>query len=209
MNKFIVLAVASSLLASAAVAAPYGKNTKSCKSFIQLGAGYAMSKTKGNGVYNISRDIKNKGSMLDFAVGYNLNEAASISLNPMIITSFNGKETVTTNTSKSKLQYTGAFLNGRYDLSTGMMIKPFVMAGVGGIKVRSKDSYGVNSAKKTKNMFGFQGGAGVAMALQDNMDVELGYRAIGVSNRTLKYTAVNSRKLDIVHNVVAGVKYTF
>ncbi len=212
MKKTIIVAVAAALAASSALAAPQHSHSKAGKAFVQVGGGYSMASTKGVGKYNIGKSIKNKGALVEAAVGYHVNDALSVSVNPMIITGLNGKKTVGNVSSKSKLQYMGALVNARYDIATGTMFKPYIMAGVGGMKVRSKDTLGSAAAeKKTKNSFAFQGGAGVAVAVQDNVELELGYRAISTSKRTVKYVKGQDqgRKANVVHNVVAGVRYTF
>ncbi len=214
MNKIITLAVVSALFASSALAATH---SNSGKAFVQLGGGYATSKAAGAGNLDIdSKGIKTKlnGGLVEGALGYNVNDYMSVSVNPMFIASMTGKKSNTaTKVFNTKLRYTGGLVNARFTVPTNTMFKPFIMGGVGMMNVKAKDVADVKADKlqKSKSLVAFQGGAGVAIAISSNVDLEVGYKMLNTAKKSIKYTAdsEDARKLGVVHNILGGVKYTF
>lgn len=105
-------------------------------------------------------------------------------------------------------------LNAYYDINTGTKFTPYVGAGLGiaMLKASERGIYSDNksaNASDSRNTFAWQIGAGVSYALNDNFNVDLGYRFLDEGH--VAYKDVNSlNKYEAkAHEVSLGVRYTF
>lgn len=205
MKKIVIAAVAS-MVAFSASAASHGKEGKA---FVQIGGGYSINSSKGKVAYNIGKSIKAKGAVVDTAVGYHLNNDLSLSVNPVYFT-LKGKKKVNGVANKNKAQGYGAFVTARYAVPVGMMVKPYVEAGAGMLKITSKET-APTKGKKSRSSFAVKGGVGVLASVHQNIDLQLGYSIMSPSKQTIKYdkTTGSARKYQPIHTFGAGVVYTF
>lgn len=104
-------------------------------------------------------------------------------------------------------------VNGLYDFNLGWPVTPYVGAGVGVARVNF-DSVTVPLAGRTiddtATTFAYQGIAGVAYAITQNLKFDVSYRYFGTSNPYLKDSAhVDERAQYRDHTVLAALRWEF
>ena len=111
-------------------------------------------------------------------------------------------------------------MNGFFDLHNETPFTPYLGGGMGFANVHLSDTRGVDAVSgalnnhifqdDSDNVFAYQAGAGVEVALNRRLSLDLGYRYFGTGTATLKkdwpnYTNV---KMDS-HNATAGLRLKF
>lgn len=113
-----------------------------------------------------------------------------------------------------KLNNTNLFMNALYDINLGMMMTPYIGAGLG-VQYVEADNIGNLAAGGSLDesgvaKFAYQGIAGVAAQLDHNWAVTADYRYIESEDpRFDRTTGGNGRMDNTSHNVVVGLRYTF
>jgi len=99
-------------------------------------------------------------------------------------------------------------INGFYDFDLGLPVTPFAGAGLGIARVRiDSDWLGVDSSD---TVFAYQLGAGVAFALNPQVNVDLQYRFFATLDPELKFTSGDRFDTEyMTHNVMLGLRYNF
>ncbi|MFA5689468.1 MAG: outer membrane protein [Kiritimatiellales bacterium] len=93
-------------------------------------------------------------------------------------------------------------LNGYYDFRNSSIITPYLMGGIGAVRVKVKiDELGSGS----DTVAAFQLGAGVDVKVTDNISLDAGYRFLKTSDPDL-----DGVDMEITgHRVELGLRYTF
>ncbi len=105
---------------------------------------------------------------------------------------------------KVYIKQIGGFANAYYDLRTGSRFAPYITIGAGILRTEIEDdisigSGAISSGKKSKLKMAFQGGGGLAYSVSSNIELELGYRAIGSKNNKAITYSNNALNLNISH----------
>ncbi len=105
---------------------------------------------------------------------------------------------------KAKAKTQSLFLNAYYDLPVKWAVVPYVGAGIGYSKAQLK-SVDFNTWDKSKNIIGWNVGAGLAYNITKNFAIDAGYRYVDIGkwkSGTAKFDLTN-------HEFYAGIRYTF
>ena len=119
--------------------------------------------------------------------------------------------TAPVNTTRSNQSYRSYMLNGYFDVPTYTPVHPYVGAGIGVARIKSR--LGVldtdTATKKRETNLAYQLMAGVGYNLTRNWTLDVGYR--WVDNGHSKWnTALGEVKMDSTeHQMTVGVRYTF
>lgn len=99
-------------------------------------------------------------------------------------------------------------INGFYDFDLGLPVTPFAGAGLGFARVSiDSDWLGVDSSD---TVFAYQLGAGVAFALNPQVNLDLQYRFFATLDPELKSTSGDRFDTEyMTHNVMLGLRYSF
>ena len=96
------------------------------------------------------------------------------------------------------------FLNAYYDLPVKWAVVPYVGAGIGYSKAQVKE-LDVNAWDASKNIIGWNVGAGLAYNITKNFAIDAGYRYVDLGQWKEK-----GAKFDLTnHEFYAGIRYTF
>jgi opacity protein-like surface antigen len=93
--------------------------------------------------------------------------------------------------------------NGFIDFGANRTVKPYIMAGLGGAKLKLKSTD--MNADEEDNVFAYQAGAGCGIALNELIVFDVSYRYMGTSDTDLDGTKVSYGS----HNLLAGVRFNF
>jgi opacity protein-like surface antigen len=119
--------------------------------------------------------------------------------------------------------YVGAFammLNGFFDIHNESPVTPYLGGGVGFSTVHLSSTRGVDANLGTRNdhifrsdddnVFAYQAGAGVDLALNRRLSLDLGYRYFGTSRASFRKDWPNSTDLKLEsHNAAVALKVKF
>lgn len=143
--------------------------------------------------------------------------------------SWSGDSLGDTDSTKMKFDVQTLFVNLYYDIKTSTAFTPYFGAGLGMAFIKGKSDLSINygpgaptfsgSASKSQTNFAWNVGAGVAYAITDNWDLDLGYRYVDMGEvKTGGITYQDSfgssetytGKADLrAHEVMLGIRYTF
>jgi opacity protein-like surface antigen len=85
-------------------------------------------------------------------------------------------------------------VNGSVDMPTGTMFTPYATAGVGFNKLTKSDYK--NSAYKDKSQLAWNAGLGLKTKIQDNMDLDLGYKFVNLGEiKAAKKASVQAQEI--------------
>lgn len=192
------------LLTSAAVLAVFSSaaNAADITPYASVKAVMSMTnmdhKTEGD-----SSDFTNYGA--DIAIG-----AKTGAVRAELAYAYLAKDNDTSDDIKWKTSAQSFMLNGYFDIDNPTVFKPYVGAGVGMAKVKTKASF-INendepvSDSISKNKFAYSLMAGVGAEVAKNVTVDVGYR----------YTDYGTMSKDgykhdtKAHQILAGVRYSF
>lgn len=111
-----------------------------------------------------------------------------------------------------------AMINAYYDINTGTKFTPYIGAGIGiahleaqeeGFYVEKDGSKRPAIASDSRNTFAWQIGAGVSYALNDNFNVDFGYRYIDEGHVSYRDASSINKYEAKSHELSLGVRYTF
>ncbi|MFH7325779.1 outer membrane protein [Desulfurivibrio sp. C05AmB] len=99
-------------------------------------------------------------------------------------------------------------INGFYDFNLGLPVTPFAGGGLGIARVRiDSDWLGVDSSD---TVFAYQLGAGLAFALNPQVNIDLQYRFFATLDPELKFQSGERFDTEyMTHNVMLGLRYSF
>ena len=112
-----------------------------------------------------------------------------------------GKYNVDGDKAKAKTQ--SLFLNAYYDLPVKWAVVPYVGAGIGYSKAQLKSVE--DNLDKSKNIIGWNVGAGLAYNITKNFSIDAGYRYVDIG----KWKKEGVRADLTNHEFYAGIRYTF
>ncbi len=208
------------LLASAIVAIAGSASAKTSsdqgKYYVKANAGYAQTKYKivdhNEGKNTELKAKKGKGFIGAIDFGYNLSSNVRSEVEFLFDDGLKAKVDGILTT---KIKTMAGLVNFAYDFKSSTRITPFVMGGIGYAKNKIKFEVGnTKVGGKNKNNFIYQLGAGVALEVEKNVNVELGYRAI--NKNCGKYTVGSTtdggtfkRKGNFDHVAMAALRVSF
>lgn len=180
--------------------------------YVSLGAGAQWlndAKTSGAGVNTKYR--YETGPLVIGALGYGFGNG--IRVEGELGYRHSDVKSASTGTATGATNATDLMLNGLYDFNLGWPVTPYVGVGVGGARVRY-DSVtipgGSNMIKDSDTDFAYQGIAGVAYAVNENLKIDLGYRYFATTNpsvNTSTGTGVTSHYSD--NAVLLSLRWEF
>ncbi|UWX58795.1 outer membrane beta-barrel protein [Chlorobaculum sp. MV4-Y] len=92
--------------------------------------------------------------------------------------------------------------NAYYDIDAGSGVKPYLMGGAGWGHTRAKEP----SQTITDDVFVWQVGAGVGVAVADNTTLDLGYRYVKPDDFSV---GGGDKAQWAIHNIMLGLRYQF
>jgi opacity protein-like surface antigen len=93
--------------------------------------------------------------------------------------------------------------NGYIDFGANPSIKPYIMAGIGGAKLKLKSSD--MDADEEDNVFAYQAGVGCGIAISKDVTFDVSYRYMGTSDANFNGTEVTYGS----HNLLGGLRFSF
>ncbi len=150
--------------------------------------------------------LKGKGFMGAVDFGYNLSNNVRTELEFYLDNGIPGKK----NGVKVDSKTYAALVNLAFDFKNSSKFTPYVMGGLGYAKNKFKVTTPSTSVKLNKNNFMYQVGAGVALEVEKNINLDLGYRAIHKGGKGLNIGTANyKRKGSFQHVALVGVRVSF
>ena len=199
MKKSLLLAMLFAALGAApALAGTYVSGA------IGLGIPGDYSGTDSGTKYQVSF---NNGVPFNAAVGYDSgNSRAEFAIGHQKY----GVDTITIGTTKYKVSDAAAIdgsawtymANGYLDLNKGNDIEPYAMAGLGFATLKESVKVSGVTILADETRFTWQLGAGLGFKLSKNLTGDFGYRY-------LKPTGMDNNGSMSLHNILAGVRYSF
>ena len=115
-----------------------------------------------------------------------------------------------------EVQSQSLLLNMFYPFETGILVTPYIMGGLGAALVDIRDVI-VSSTVFIDNYqtaFAYQTGAGIDLAVNDHLTVDLAYRYFGTADKEFENNAQvgAQKKFDFryrAHNALLGLRYKF
>lgn len=213
MNKLTKLAVFVGLAASASVAFA---NSSSDKTGFYAGVKLGESIEQVHGQKSLtgnraSNDTKNGGAA-GVTAGYNFQNQFDLPFRTELDYTFresvdSGKNVTNdgNNRNHNHVRVQTAMFNGYYDYYTGTDFTPWVSLGIGysNIYLKSKEA-GYSKTGHHDNL-AWGGGVGVNYALNNSMDLDVGYKFISAG----KAKSGDARAKVYTHDFTAGVNYYF
>jgi opacity protein-like surface antigen len=241
-NSITAIAIAMLALSSVNSANSYNRENKF---YTHLDIGYALqhlpqnlsdSTAKYSGsVYSTSLKGDGKGYIGSGGIGFHLLNEFRLDLSVYYNAGLKAKKNATLSdvniNSKSKVDATGIFISGYYDIMTGSLVNPYVMFGMGVVRSQYKPRVNIfNSSttsrqlggKKALTGFAYRFSLGGSYHFAANLDIDFGYQLI--HQGPLKANKKNKRKdyrvdygsdlsvsskREITHAVTTGIRYTF
>jgi opacity protein-like surface antigen len=119
--------------------------------------------------------------------------------------------------------HVGAFammMNGFFDLHNPSPVTPYLGGGMGFASVRLSDTRGIDAgtgainnnifSSDVDNVFAYQAGVGMELALTRRLSIDLGYRYFGTSRANFKKDWPNFSNVTLdSHNAAAGLRLKF
>ncbi len=110
------------------------------------------------------------------------------------------------------LHNTALMMNALYEHETGMRLRPYIGAGIGGAVVGADNLRTINGTDldKSKLAFAYQGIAGFALTLSGNWDFTADYRYFATNDVKFKPSVGTKGETEnSSHNLMMGIRYTF
>ena len=110
---------------------------------------------------------------------------------------------------RTKQSYRSYMLNGYFDVPTGTNFHPYVGAGIGVARVKTRFSLDENVAKHRSTNLAWQAGGGLGYNLTRNWTLDVGYRYVDNGHNKWKVDGGKLKANTEEHQITAGVRYTF
>jgi OOP family OmpA-OmpF porin len=151
--------------------------------------------------------VWNTGLRVDVAAGYNINENFSLQLETGLLYNTLDKGVADNGQSEKmsgNLYQIPVLVNAIYKFQTSSKFKPYLGGGAGGLYalIDSNDLGAIES----DFTFAYQGIAGVAYELNQNMDLTVAYKFLGTTQHKFRDTKFDG---SMVHCIVAGFSWKF
>lgn len=210
--KRLVLPALVGLAAAASLPALAADGARDPGFYVGLGGGAnfaADSDLEGGGITNTEAGFETGPAVvgtLGYAYGNGFRTEIEVGYRQNDVDSMRGIANATGDTTAWNFM-----VNALYDFDTGTAFTPYVGAGVGAALV---DYDGVAIAGATVDdddtQFAYQGIAGVAYGLSDNLDLFVDYRYLATSDLSLTTRAGAGFDADFQnHTVLAGLRFSF
>lgn len=105
-----------------------------------------------------------------------------------------------------------AMANLFYDFNRGGRIEPYIGVGVGGVRFNNTIRDGAITMGEEDTVLGYQGLAGVAIGLTEQLDLDVGYRYFAADGSTYELDDISGRTFDMDYqqqSVTVGLRYQF
>jgi opacity protein-like surface antigen len=178
MKFFKLLSIA--LLALVASQAAVARDGGAGQGYFKIGAGYGTTDHKDSVSTATMTKERGRGLMYDAGVGYYVNDYYKTELELLANSGLTSK----TSSAGGKVKATtyGLYANGIAELNGAATVSPYFLIGVGAAYVKPKSSI----AYKTGYGFSYQAGIGAAVAITNQMSLDLGVRYIGYQKTKYK-----------------------
>lgn len=95
-------------------------------------------------------------------------------------------------------------LNGYFDIDTGSPVTPFISGGIGAANIDIQDLtvYGENIEWGDDTVFAYQLGAGLGIAVNETITIDVGYRYFGTSDADIDGADLEYSS----HNIYGGIR---
>ncbi len=110
---------------------------------------------------------------------------------------------------RTKQSYRSYMLNGYFDVPTGTNFHPYVGAGIGVARVKTRLSEAEDVTKHRSTNFAWQAGGGLGYNLTRNWTLDVGYRYVNNGHNKWKVEDGKVKTNTEEHQITAGVRYTF
>ena len=103
----------------------------------------------------------------------------------------------------AEMRVLSGMVNGALDISTGTIVTPYILAGIGGanINLESDD----NDFDENDGVFAYQAGAGLGFAITEQITLFAGYRFFGTTDP--EFDGVDAEYNS--HNLEGGLRFEF
>ncbi|MBU2672890.1 outer membrane protein [Hafnia paralvei] len=210
MKKLTSLAVIIGLATSASAFAANSDNTgyyAGAKLGTSLEQIHGQKSANGS---SVPRDTKQAGTA-GLVFGYNFQNEFNLPIRAELDYSF--RDTTDTdhfikadNTrTHNRVRLQTAMLNGYYDINTDTAFTPYISAGIGYANVNLKNTQDGASHSGNGDNFAWSVGTGVSYAINNHLDLDLGYKYLDAGDATAQASKVKVA----THDFTAGVNYYF
>ena len=110
---------------------------------------------------------------------------------------------------RTKQSYRSYMLNGYFDLPTGTDFHPYVGAGIGVARIKTRLSEDDFVDKNYSTNLAWQAGGGIGYNLTRNWTLDIGYRYVNNGHNKWKIEGDKVKVNTEEHQITAGVRYTF
>lgn len=110
---------------------------------------------------------------------------------------------------RTKQSYQSYMLNGYFDVPTGTNFHPYVGAGIGVARVKTRLSEDDFVDKNRSTNLAWQAGGGLGYNLTRNWTLDVGYRYVNNGHNKWKLEGGKVKANTEEHQITAGVRYTF
>ncbi|MEI7825818.1 MAG: outer membrane beta-barrel protein [Chlorobiaceae bacterium] len=140
--------------------------------------------------------IKNDGYRVELSLGYQFNYVDEYIENGVRTPSI----------TDARLSVFSYLVNGYYDIDMKGGVTPYLTAGIGGATLTGKTS---GTPDASKSGFAYQLGAGIGVKASESVVIDFGYRYFKPSNYSENVGGKIYDQSYLIHNFLAGVRYTF
>lgn len=184
MKKYALIALATSLLATSA----FAKDSYYAKGLI--GSGYVPNQKATKVSNSLAIRTKGTGVLGIVGLGYKFGgQNLRSDLEFYIDGGLRGKKRVSGTQYSNKLETMAGLFNFYFDFNNSSKFTPYIQAGAGYARNKTKFTDGSNSYGKTKNGLAYKVGLGLGYSVMKSLDFDLGYFYM---NKGAKKTTVGS-----------------